>query len=195
MKTAMRYTAKQPMKALSLSVSPASGLTATALCVLTMVVSGCANSGAATSALPPVPMTPGAVVTNEWWYADGGELTRMDGQWLHLPADEAGELLLWIEWVENNRRPPRYFWGPIPCCSARVFSWATNGGKTIKPSTGNLPRASIACPKCMRRRQPCTGHTSVWMNWMPSRRIMPSAWPGWRRCRKSNGIAPARGRA
>ena len=103
MKTAMRYTAKQPMKALSLSVSPASGLTATALCVLTLVVSGCANSGAATRALPPVPMTPGAGVTNEWWYADGGELTRMDGQWLHLPADEAGELLLWIEWVEDNR--------------------------------------------------------------------------------------------
>lgn len=24
---------------------------------------------------------------------------------------------------------------------------------------------------------------------------MPSAWPGWKRCRKSNGTAPARGRA
>ena len=92
MKTAMRYAAKQPMKALSLSVSPASGLTATALC-----------AGAATSALPPVPMTPGAVVTNEWWYAEDGGLTQVDGQWLHLPADEAGELLLWIEWVEDNR--------------------------------------------------------------------------------------------
>lgn len=42
-------------------------------------------------------------MTDEWWYADGGELIRMDGQWLHLPTDEAGELLLWIEWVEDNR--------------------------------------------------------------------------------------------
>lgn len=103
MKTAMRYAVKQPMKALSLSVSPASGLTATALCVLTLVVSGCANSGAATSALPPVPMTPGAIVTDKWWYAEDGGLTQVDGQWLHLPASEAGELLLWIEWVEDNR--------------------------------------------------------------------------------------------
>ena len=48
-------------------------------------------------------MTPGAVVTNEWWYAEDGGLTQVDGQWLHLPADEAGELLLWIEWVEDNQ--------------------------------------------------------------------------------------------
>lgn len=103
MKTAMRYAAKQPMKALSLSVSPASGLTATALCALTLLASGCTSSGAATNALPPAPMTPGAVVTDEWWCAGEDGLTRMDGQWLHLPASEAGELLLWIEWVEDNR--------------------------------------------------------------------------------------------
>ena len=48
-------------------------------------------------------MTPGAVVTDEWWYAEDGGLTQVDGQWLHLPADEAGELLLWIEWVEDNQ--------------------------------------------------------------------------------------------
>lgn len=73
------------------------------LCVLTLVVGGCASSGAATSGLPPAPMTPGAVVTDEWWCAGEDGLTRMDGQWLHLPASEAGELLLWIEWVEDNR--------------------------------------------------------------------------------------------
>ena len=115
MKTAICYAAKQPAKTLSpfvrltcspttgASVSPAGGLTATALCALTLLVTGCVNSGAATSVLPPVPMTPGAIVTDEWWYAEDGGLTQVDGQWLHLPADEAGELLLWIEWVEDNR--------------------------------------------------------------------------------------------
>lgn len=48
-------------------------------------------------------MTPGAIVTDEWWCAGEDGLTRMAGQWLHLPASEAGELLLWIEWVEDNR--------------------------------------------------------------------------------------------
>ena len=72
------------------------------LCVLTLLASGCASSGAATGALPPAPMTPGAVVTNEWWYADGAGLTQVDGQWLHLPASEAGELLLWIETAEGQ---------------------------------------------------------------------------------------------
>ena len=33
-------------------------------------------------------------MTDEWWYAEDGGLTQVDGQWLHLPADEAGELLL-----------------------------------------------------------------------------------------------------
>lgn len=47
-------------------------------------------------------MTPGAVVTDEWWCAGEDGLTRMDGQWLHLPASEAGELLLWIEAAEDR---------------------------------------------------------------------------------------------
>ena len=42
-------------------------------------------------------------MTDEWWYAEDGGLTQVDGQWRHLPAAEAGELLLGIEWGEDNR--------------------------------------------------------------------------------------------
>lgn len=58
------------------------------LCVLILLVSGCASLGARTSALPPAPRTPGAVVTE---------------QYICIPHDEAAELLLWIEAAEANR--------------------------------------------------------------------------------------------
>lgn len=54
--------------------------------VLTLLLTGCASSGVRTSELPPVPITPGAVVT-----ADA----------ICIPKQEAAELILWIEHVER----------------------------------------------------------------------------------------------
>ena len=59
------------------------------LSVLTLLPLGCASSAARTNVpLPPVPTTPGAIVTP-------------DGL-ICLPPDEAGALLLWMEYAENN---------------------------------------------------------------------------------------------
>lgn len=69
------------------------------LCALTLAASGCASSGAGTS-VPPAPATPGALLTDGWYWQDGETLRAESGQWLHLPAAEAGELLLWIETME-----------------------------------------------------------------------------------------------
>ena len=50
---------------------------------------GCASSAARTDvSLPPVPTTPGAIITP-------------DGL-ICLPPDEAGALLLWMEYAESN---------------------------------------------------------------------------------------------
>lgn len=78
------------------------------LCALILALSGCSGSAALMSGLtdkrlPPAPRTPGAVVTNDWSYERGGELVTRSGQWVHLPAAEAGELLLWIEQAEAGR--------------------------------------------------------------------------------------------
>ena len=69
------------------------------LCALTLAANGCASSGAGTS-VPPAPATPGALLTDGWCWQDGESLRTEGGQWLHLPAAEAGELLLWIETME-----------------------------------------------------------------------------------------------
>ena len=55
------------------------------LCVLIPLASGCASSAGLTSALPPAPTTPGAIVTDEF---------------ICIPHEEAAELLLWIEKAE-----------------------------------------------------------------------------------------------
>ena len=71
------------------------------LCALLLVLPGCQNSGGLTSAsLSPAPTTPGALVTNSWAYESGGKLVTVDGEWVHLPAGQAGELLLWVEHAE-----------------------------------------------------------------------------------------------
>ncbi len=77
-------------------------------CALILALSGCSGSAALMSGLmdkrlPPAPRTPGAVVTNDWSYERDGELVTKSGQWVHLPAAEAGELLLWIEQAEAGR--------------------------------------------------------------------------------------------
>ena len=73
------------------------------LCVLLLALPGCLSSAALTSAsLPPAPTTPGALVTNSWAYESGGKLVTVDGEWVHLPAAEAGELLLWVEHAEAS---------------------------------------------------------------------------------------------
>ncbi|MFR8275810.1 MAG: hypothetical protein ACLU98_05520 [Desulfovibrio fairfieldensis] len=81
-------------------------------CALILALSGCGGSAALTSGLasgltdkrlPPALRTPGAVVTNDWSYERDGELVTKSGQWVHLPAAEAGELLLWIEQAEAGR--------------------------------------------------------------------------------------------
>ena len=55
------------------------------LCALTLLVSGCASSAVRTD-VPPAPLTPGAVMTDDY---------------VCIPHAEAGELLLWVEIVEQ----------------------------------------------------------------------------------------------
>ncbi len=43
----------------------------------------------------------GGVVTGEWSYTYRGETFTESGEWVHLPAGEAGNLLLWIKSVEE----------------------------------------------------------------------------------------------
>ncbi len=69
---------------------------ALALCALALLTSGCNAVAGRTSALPPAPATPGALVTDGWAYREA-----VTGEWVHLPAQEAGELQLWIEQAES----------------------------------------------------------------------------------------------
>lgn len=59
------------------------------LCALTLLLSGCTSLAGKMNALPPVPRTPGAVVTDDF---------------ICIPHSEAGELLLWIEHAETQCR-------------------------------------------------------------------------------------------
>ncbi len=54
--------------------------------------------------LGPAPTTPGALVTEDWSYSSQQETVDVPGTWVHLPADEAGELELWIERAEATCR-------------------------------------------------------------------------------------------
>ena len=40
-------------------------------------------------------------MTGEWFYTYRGETLTEPGEWVHLPAGEAGNLLLWIRGVEE----------------------------------------------------------------------------------------------
>lgn len=75
------------------------------LCAMTLLMSGCGSSAGLTSVLtpnlPPTPTTPGAIVTDGWWHEQSGQAVLHSGQWVHLPAAEAGELLLWVEHAES----------------------------------------------------------------------------------------------
>lgn len=71
------------------------------LFVMTPAASGCARWAEPTAATSPAPLTPGAVVTGEWSYTYRGETFTEPGEWVHLPAGEAGNLLLWIRGVEE----------------------------------------------------------------------------------------------
>ena len=73
------------------------------LFVMTLAASGCARWAEPTAATSPAPLTPGAVVTGEWSYTYRGETVTEPGEWVHLPAGEAGNLLLWIKSVEEAR--------------------------------------------------------------------------------------------
>ena len=73
------------------------------LIALTLAASGCARWAESTAATSPAPLTPGAVVTGEWSYTYRGETFTESGEWVHLPAGEAGNLLLWIKSVEAGR--------------------------------------------------------------------------------------------
>lgn len=58
---------------------------------LILLLSGCASLAAVkTNALPPAPQTPGAVITNEY---------------ICLPHNEAGDLLIWVEYAERVCHP------------------------------------------------------------------------------------------
>ena len=69
------------------------------LFVMTPAASGCARWAEPTAVTSPAPLTPGAVVTGEWFYSYRGETFTEPGEWVHLPAGEAGNLLLWIRGV------------------------------------------------------------------------------------------------
>ena len=71
------------------------------LFVMTPAASGCARWAEPTAVTSPAPLTPGAVVTGEWFYTYRGETCTEPGEWVHLPAGEAGNLLLWIRGVEE----------------------------------------------------------------------------------------------
>ncbi len=71
------------------------------LFVMTPAASGCARWAEPTAVTSPAPLTPGAVVTGEWFYSYRGETFTEPGEWVHLPAGEAGNLLLWIKSVEE----------------------------------------------------------------------------------------------
>ena len=73
------------------------------LFVMTLAASGCTRWVEPTAATSPAPLTPGAVVTNDWSYIYGGNRFTESGEWVHLPAGEAGNLLLWIKGVEAGR--------------------------------------------------------------------------------------------
>lgn len=73
------------------------------LFVMTLAASGCARWAEPTAATSPAPLTPGAVVTGEWSYTYRGETVTEPGEWVHLPAGEAGNLLLWIKSMEEAR--------------------------------------------------------------------------------------------
>ena len=73
------------------------------LFVMTLAASGCSTVAAPTAVTSPAPLTPGAVVTGEWSYTYRGETFTEPGEWVHLPAGEAGNLLLWIKGVEAGR--------------------------------------------------------------------------------------------
>ncbi len=72
------------------------------LCVLILLLSGCGTWAERTQGtLTAAPLTPGAIVTDDWSYERGGKTVVASGTWVHLPADEAGNLLLWIQNVEG----------------------------------------------------------------------------------------------
>lgn len=73
-------------------------------CALALLTCGCATVAEPTGGLPPAPTTPGAIATEAWSYDYGGTWNTEQGEWIHLPADEAGELLLWIEHAEGACR-------------------------------------------------------------------------------------------
>lgn len=56
------------------------------LCALTLVLSGCVNLGE-NQPLPAMPTTPNAIVGDEY---------------ICIPLDEAAELLLWMEYAEEQ---------------------------------------------------------------------------------------------
>ena len=74
---------------------------ALALYALALLTSGCNAVAGRTSALPPAPATPGALVTDGWAYREAGQWKTVPGEWVPLPAQVAGELQLWIEQAES----------------------------------------------------------------------------------------------
>ena len=46
-------------------------------------------------------MTPGAIITEAWAYEEDGQWKMEQGGWIHIPANEGAELLLWIEHAEE----------------------------------------------------------------------------------------------
>lgn len=71
------------------------------MCVLMVALHGCNSVAGLTEGLPPAPMTPGAITTETWAYEYAGGWHTEEGEWIHIPASEGAELLLWIESAEG----------------------------------------------------------------------------------------------
>ena len=76
------------------------------LYLLILPASGCASWEGRTEGevLEAAPTTPGALVTEGWCYVHGGRVVAEEGTWVHLPAGEAGNLLLWVKQAEEKCR-------------------------------------------------------------------------------------------
>ena len=73
------------------------------LFVMTLAASGAQHGAGPTAATSPPPLTPGAVVTGEWSSHLPARHSPSPASGVHLPAGEAGNLLLWIKGVEAGR--------------------------------------------------------------------------------------------
>lgn len=66
--------------------------------LIALLVNGCASSAAQTNAKnAQVPVIPSSIITDEWCYTYEGKTEIVKGEWIHIPSNEATNLLLYIQ--------------------------------------------------------------------------------------------------